>query len=140
MQDTDENRTHHLEMIQSVINRMASNSFLLKGWSVTLVAGLSALAAADARVQFVYLALLPALVFWGLDAYYLRQERLFRNLYDGVRKAAKGSTDNQMFSMDTSPYTNQVRSTFATLLTPILTLFHGALVVSIVAVIVALSW
>jgi hypothetical protein len=35
----------HLQMIQAVITRMGSNSFLLKGWSVTLVAALFALAA-----------------------------------------------------------------------------------------------
>jgi hypothetical protein len=27
----------HLEMIQAVISRLANNSFLLKGWSITLV-------------------------------------------------------------------------------------------------------
>ena len=32
----------HLEMVQGVINRMASNSFMLKGWAVTLVAGIFA--------------------------------------------------------------------------------------------------
>ena len=28
----------HLEFIQGVINRLATNSFLMKGWSVVLVA------------------------------------------------------------------------------------------------------
>ena len=130
----------HLGMIQNVISRMASNSFLLRGWSVTLVAALSALAAADAREQFAYLALLPALAFWGLDAYYLQQERLFRKLYEGVRKSPKSSTNNQTFSMDTSPYRHQVRSIFLTPLTAVLILFHGTIVISIAAVIVTLSW
>jgi len=35
-----ENKIKHLEMIQGVINRMASNSFALKGWAVTLVSGI----------------------------------------------------------------------------------------------------
>ena len=34
-----ENKIKYLEMIQSVINRMANNSFCLKGWTVTLVSG-----------------------------------------------------------------------------------------------------
>ncbi|WP_373482985.1 hypothetical protein [Acetobacterium sp.] len=38
-----ENKTKHLEMIQSVISRMAGNSFTLKGWAVTLIAGIFAL-------------------------------------------------------------------------------------------------
>ena len=30
-----ENKRKHLEFIQSVINRMAENSFLVQGWCVT---------------------------------------------------------------------------------------------------------
>ena len=37
-------KINHLQMIQGVISRMASNSFALKGWAVTLVAGIFALA------------------------------------------------------------------------------------------------
>ena len=33
----------HLEFIQGIITRMANNSFMLKGWAVTLVAGIFAL-------------------------------------------------------------------------------------------------
>ena len=44
----------HLQMIQAVITRMASNSFLIKGWSVTLVAALFALAAANTNGVFVF--------------------------------------------------------------------------------------
>ena len=33
-----ESKIAHLEMVQAVITRMAGNSFLIKGWSVTLVA------------------------------------------------------------------------------------------------------
>ena len=39
-----ENKIKHLEIIQGIINRMAGNSFALKGWAVTLIAGIFALA------------------------------------------------------------------------------------------------
>ncbi len=87
-----ESKLKHLEMIQAVVNRMASNSFLLKGWSVTLVSALLALAAANSDRRFVFVAVLPLLMFWLLDAYFLRQERLFRKLYDKVRNA-RGECD-----------------------------------------------
>jgi len=80
-----ENKLKHLEFIQSVISRMSGNSFLLKGWSVTLVAALFALAAKDSDRKYIVVAYFPVLVFWILDAYFLSQERLFRNLYDSVR-------------------------------------------------------
>jgi hypothetical protein len=89
----------HLEMIQGVINRMASNSFMLKGWAVTLVAGIFALAAKDTNKLYFIITYVPILFFWGLDAYYLRQERLFRKLYNKVRK----QNENEIvFSMNTN--------------------------------------
>lgn len=66
-------------MIQAVVNRMSVNSFLLKGWSVVLISALFALAAGDSQALFVYIAYFPAIAFWMLDAYFLRQERLLRN-------------------------------------------------------------
>jgi hypothetical protein len=40
---TDEAWVKHLEFIQNAITRMATNSFWLKGWAVTLVAATFAL-------------------------------------------------------------------------------------------------
>jgi len=79
-----ENKIRHLEMIQGVISRMANNSFLLKGWAVTLVAGIFTLAAKDADKLYFIIAYIPIVVFWGLDSYYLLQERLYRSLYEKV--------------------------------------------------------
>ena len=81
-----ENKRSHLEMIQGVVNRLSHNSFLLKGWSVILVSAMFAIAAKDSNMIFIYLAYFPAISFWGLDGYFLHQERLFRALYDHVRK------------------------------------------------------
>lgn len=84
----DDYRIKHLELTQEVIARMAGNSFLIKGWAVTIASALFGFASKEYRQTFATIALLPSLVFWGLDAYYLRQERLYRALYDRVRKAS----------------------------------------------------
>ena len=68
-----ENKLKHLEMVQSVINRMANNSFMLKGWAVTLVAGIFVLAGKDTDKLYFLVAYIPVIVFWGLDSYYLLQ-------------------------------------------------------------------
>ena len=75
----------HLEMIQGIVNRLAQNSFQLKGWSVILVSAMFALAANNTNNIFIYLAYFPAFAFWILDGYFLWQERLYRKLYDHVR-------------------------------------------------------
>ena len=80
-----DNKIKHLELIEDIVSRMASNSFMLKGWAVTLVAGIFALATKDADKLYFIVAYIPIIIFWGLDAYYLRQERLYRSLYDRVR-------------------------------------------------------
>lgn len=95
----NENKVKHLEMIQGVINRMASNSFMLKGWAVTLVAGIMALAAKDTDKMYFLVAYIPIIIFWGLDAYYLLQERLYRALY---KKVCSVDESNISFSLSAS--------------------------------------
>jgi hypothetical protein len=72
----------HLKLIQAVVTRMAGNSFLLKGWSVTLIAGLSALAKAQSDRSFAWIALGVVIVLALLDSYFLCLERAYRKLYD----------------------------------------------------------
>ncbi|MGA7979894.1 MAG: hypothetical protein WCA32_06665 [Chromatiaceae bacterium] len=119
----------HLTLVQGVINRLAGNSFALKGWSVTLVSALLALAARDADTRLVAVALLPALTFWGLDGYFLAQERLFRGLYD---KLIDPGRQIPAFSMRTEKFTAALWSnaTFSLTLVP----FHGTVVAAILGV------
>lgn len=79
-----ENKIKHLEFIQSTITRMNQNSFQIKGWMITLVSALLALYASSERVVYILIAIVPAVVFWFLDAYYLQQERRFRGVYNDV--------------------------------------------------------
>jgi hypothetical protein len=126
-----ENKVKHLEMLQGVINRMANNSFLLKGWSVILVSALFALAAKDSNKLYIYLAYLPVVAFWILDGYFLWQERVYRKLYDKVRKLADSEID---FSMDVSSVTNQVRPWEDVVFSKTLSIFYGAIIGTILIV------
>ena len=122
----------HLSLIQSVISRLASNSFALKGWSVTVSAALLGLAARDANSGFAVVALYPALAFWGLDAYYLRQERRFRALYDAVRTGAT----REPLSMDPSGCDASVDKWSATIWSGSVVGLHVPVVAAIVAVLI----
>jgi hypothetical protein len=94
-----EQKLKHLEFIQAVITRMNTNSFLIKGWMITLVSALFALAAKDANVRYVMVTYIAIPAFWLLDAFYLAQERQYRCLYDDAR--LREAVD---FSMNASPY------------------------------------
>lgn len=122
-----EQKIKHLEFIQGVVNRLSNNSFLLKGWSVALVAALVALGA-ELNYGHTYLALIPAVVFWGLDGYFVWQERLYRKLYDRVRTTAESAID---FSMDTKPVAKEAKGWFSAAFWPPQFLFHGVLIFAI---------
>ena len=130
-----ENKRKHLELIQGVINRLAQSSFLLKGWSVILVSSLFALAAKDRNPLFVYLAYLPTLSFWALDASFLHQERLFRALYESVRQKEEDRID---FGMSTVSVEGGVSSWPRVVVSRTLLLFHGTLVVAVVLIMATL--
>ncbi len=57
-----------IDIIQDIIKRMAFNSFIIKGWAITLVA-VTLLLKGTEKYQ-VLLAFIPLLVFWFLDAYF----------------------------------------------------------------------
>lgn len=78
----NENRIRYLEATQRVIDRLSNISFILKGWAVSLVAGLMALSANGSNQDFVLIAYIPIAVFWFLDAYFLMMERQYRELFN----------------------------------------------------------
>jgi hypothetical protein len=90
-------KVKHLEMIQDVISRLGTNSFLVKGWAVTVSGAFLGFAIDSEEWGLALAGALPALIFWGLDAYFLRAERRFRSLYDAVRT---GAPTIEPFSMD----------------------------------------
>jgi hypothetical protein len=132
-----QNKHKHLELIQGVINRLSTNSFLLKGWSVVLVSALFALSASDSRPAFVFLAFVPVIVFWGLDGFFLWQEKLYRALYDHVRGLKEEDVD---FSMNTAPFrTTDGPTWLGAIFSKTLIPFHGVLILAIIAVMFLLT-
>ena len=120
-----EAKLQHLQFIQAVIARMAANSFLFKGWAITIAAALSAFAAADTRVSLIAIALVSTVMFWALDGYYLWLERCFITLHTQVAGTAEADID---FSM-TPDKTDALRRWLRTCVRPHLLLFYGALIV-----------
>ncbi|WAT17938.1 hypothetical protein OZN62_13635 [Aurantiacibacter sp. MUD11] len=125
-----ENKLKHLEFVQGVINRLSTNSFLLKGWSVGLASALFALASFESKPEFLYLALIPALIFWGLDGYCLWQERLFRALFNEIRIKDENDTDFDMNTERVKGKASWIGSVFSITLIP----FHGAIAGAIIIV------
>ncbi len=114
----------HLEMIQGVVNRLGHDSFLIKGWSMAiLAAGIIFITRIEVQQsRWVILAfLIPVLGFWTIDGYFLWQERLFRKVYDEVR--VQESTD---FSMNPMKHKQEHKCTWsASMFSLTLNIFYG---------------
>ena len=131
-----EQKQAHLQLVQGIVNRLATNSFLLKGWAVVLVSALFALAAGSNKVAFTYIAYFPAVALWILDGYFLWQERLYRALFDHVRGLEGTAID---FSMDTTIVKQGISPWRSVVFSMTLIMFHGTIVASIFIVILVMT-
>lgn len=85
---------HYISLLQENINRMASNCTNCKTWLITIVSALCALQLAyDAIKGYLWIALIPTVLFLVLDAYYLGQEKRFRDIETGFVERIKSGED-----------------------------------------------
>ena len=82
---------------------MGQNSFLIKGWTITLITAILAMNIEIKNVHFLYFATIIIVISWLLDSYYLYLEKSYRLLYDDI------INDKEIipFSMDISEYKNR---------------------------------
>lgn len=93
------NHHKHMDYLQTVIGRLAGNSFLLKGWCVTLTVALMGFAFTREEPALAALGVVATVALWIVDAYFLRWERGYRDLF---REVAAGRIGG--FLMDASSF------------------------------------
>ncbi|ADI00878.1 hypothetical protein [Syntrophothermus lipocalidus] len=106
----------HLSIIQSIIQRMALNSSSCKTWCITIVSAVLVVVADKGKPNYTFIALIPILLFFALDAYYLALEKLFRNSYNDFVEKLHRSTLSICDFFVVNPMGNFARTMFASLL------------------------
>jgi hypothetical protein len=127
-EDLKEYMLKEIEIIQDIIKHMASNSFLIKGWTVTLV--VATLLLKGTRYQ-TWIAFIPLLIFWFLDAYFLWQERMYRKLYDWVIEN-RLKTDDYLFDMNARRFRKEVASIPKIMFSITLGSFYGSVTILVI--------
>ncbi len=117
-----------VDIIQDIIKRMAFNSFMIKGWAITLV--VVSLLLKGVKYQ-IWIAFIPLLVFWFLDAYFLWQERMYRKLYEWVINN-RLKTEEYLFDLNVYRFKDQVESRFRIMFSITLGWFYGSIAILIV--------
>ena len=137
MSDDDETFVQELELIQNVIDRQAENSFKIKGWMITLVVVTLLFRQNDIQVV---VAFVPLFTFWYLDAYYLKLERQYRELYNRVRSDPDAS-ERERFDMDPPELDDEKGKMWKVMVSRSLLLLYGTIILllGIYAVSVSLS-
>lgn len=125
-----------IDLIQARITRMANNSFLLKGWTVSLIAVVLALFGKDCDPAALGLVLLVPLVsFWYLDAFFVRTEKMYRTLYKWVIEKRQAGDMSHQYDLNPHRFSDQVPSMRDTMLSVTLKPFYGLLAVLTLGVI-----
>ncbi|MBZ2084737.1 hypothetical protein GOM48_03435 [Streptococcus oralis] len=125
-----ETKSKHIDLVQSIITRMAQNSFVIKGWMITIVVGLFLFLQKDNLQNNFLIYLFPIIGFWLLDSYYLWQERLYRKLYGSVISNLKESSDLKLSVEEFKNSTKYLSALFS--ITEILTYLPVALFVFLI--------
>lgn len=104
-----ENKITHLQMIQEIITRMGQNSFQIKGWSIGIMIAIFSFAGEQPdSTKCILFTIVPLIIMWFLDSYYLQLERKFRFLYDDVRL----SEEDKNFDMNFNNIKIQVKDCY----------------------------
>ena len=126
-----------IDLIQNVINRMANNSFLLKGWLITLILAVLALTSdtivTDDIKYFALILILPLVVFWYLDAFFLHKEKCYRELYKWVIENREKS-DEKLYSLNYKDYEDKVDNVFYIMFSSTMRAFYGITFIILVGI------
>lgn len=115
-----------IDLIQGCINRMANNSFLIKGWALGVFAGVTAFTKGENLNNIVLLlctTVVPFICFWVLDAYFLQIERKYRAMYTEKLTKRKNNNSDELFDLNPSKY--KVGSILRIMFSQTLTIFYG---------------
>lgn len=123
----DNNNLHkEIDLIQNCIDRMAKNSFMLKGWAISLLAVVLALTADKLNPLFLFCSVfIPLLCFWYLDAYFLRTEKMYRKMYEWVLKERKEGRMDFQYDLEPKRFKEEVKSHFCIMFSTTLGVFYG---------------
>ena len=124
-----------IDLIQGVITRMANNSFMLKGWLISLIAVVLALSKdswLSCNPAMICLILcFPIIIFWYLDAFFLHREKCYRKLYEWVI-LNRPTSNEHLYSLDFSRFKKNVQSVFRIMFSQTLFPFYGVVLLFLV--------
>lgn len=136
---TNEELFKEIDLIQSCIERMARNSFMIKGWALTILAGFIAFLQ-DSVLTSPWLVIcgiiIPILGFWYIDAYFLHTEKCYRKLYNWTITNRKIGNRELQYNLDPSRFKKECGSIFKVFISPTLSVFFGIPILVMIIIVI----
>lgn len=115
-----------IDLIQSCISRMSNHSFIIKGWTITLISVVLAVFNNKTNIILLSLVLLiPVFSFWFIDAFFLKTERMYRELYKDVIQKRKIGDESNLYDLNPKRFKNLVGSHWSVMKSLTLRCFYG---------------
>lgn len=126
-----------IDLIQSCINRMAQNSFLLKGWVISILAVVLAIMKDfHDPIYLSLIMLIPLISFWYLDAFFLQTEKIYRKMYEWVLEKRSQEDFSRLYDLDPKHFKENIDSKWKIMLSPSLRVFYGIPLLIVIAIFV----
>ena len=108
----DENKRHHIDLVEAQILRMSENSKQMKTWCFALITGIIGIYVQTCNQNFLWIGIITILLFAWLDAYYLLLERKFRCVYNdiaGLRNEGEKTHSILLYGMPIHEYKKGIK-------------------------------
>ncbi|MFX1366911.1 MAG: hypothetical protein ACFFAH_11220 [Promethearchaeota archaeon] len=119
----------YFKIIQNTITRMSQNSFLIKAWTVTIIASLTILILSISNIVVLTILIGVVIIFWIFDSNYLKLERHYRSLYEKIvaEYNSEQKSNIKLFDMQVSPLLKVKWAFVKAMISKSELLFYGAL-------------
>ncbi len=118
-----------IKVVQDIIKRMASNSFSVKTWTITLIVATLLFKGAN---NHIFIAFIPLFAFWFLDSYYLQQERLFRQVHNWIA-IYRQDNDDKLFNMNPMQFKDKVQTVLRIMFSISTLPFYGSIFIMLIS-------
>lgn len=122
-----------IDLIQSCIKRMSQHSFYLKGWLISLIILVLSLISKSNNIIFINIILIIAtIIFWYLDALFLRFERMYRKLYNWVIFERLNDNEDLLYDLNLHRFELEVPTLIKTMFSKTLGVFYCIPLISLI--------
>lgn len=122
----------HIATLQNIITRLSNYSMNCKTWAVTIVSALCVVVFDHQKITCLYVVVIPIVLFWLFDCYYLGLEKTFRIIYDDFMRNINNNATSVYADIQFSLKGKRLISFLKAMISMSTTPLYGVLTISVI--------